>query len=130
MLGTALSTPARLVDGVTHGVQKAAVRYADASVFLHGSTIAINTLLERSGAKTALITTEGFRDVYEIGRINRPDSYNLYFRKHVPLVPRALRLEVRERLTAEGEVHVPLDEASVHAACDRLEADGAEAVAI
>ena len=130
LLGKTLSTPARLVDGVTSGVEKAGVRYADASVFLHGSTIAINTLLERSGAKTALITTEGFRDVYEIGRINRPDSYNLYFRKHVPLVPRALCFEVRERMTAEGAVHVPLDEASVLAVCERLKAERVDAVAI
>ena len=130
MLGKTLSTPARLVDGIAAGVARAGAGYAGAGAFLHGSTIAINTLLERSGAKTALLTTEGFRDIYEIGRINRPDAYNLYFRKHVPLVERALRLEVRERLTAEGEVHVPLDEASVQAACDRLEAEGVEAVAI
>jgi N-methylhydantoinase A len=130
VLGKALSTPARLVEGIAAGVGKTAVRYADARSFLHGSTIAINTLLERTGAKTALLTTEGFRDIYEIGRINRPDAYNLYFRKHVPLVERALRLEVRERVTAEGEVHIPLDETSVHAACDRLEAEGVDAVAI
>jgi N-methylhydantoinase A len=130
VLGKALSTPGRLVDGIAAGVDKAGARYADAGVFLHGSTIAINTLLERSGARTALLTTEGFRDIYEIGRINRPDAYNLYFRKHVPLVERALRLEVRERLTAEGEVYIPLDEASVHAACDRLEAARVDAVAI
>ena len=130
VLGKALSTPGRLVDGIAAGVDKAGASYADAGLFLHGSTIAINTLLERSGAKTALLTTEGFRDIYEIGRINRPDAYNLYFRKHVPLVERALRLEVRERLTAEGEVHVPLDDASVHAACDCLEREGVDAVAI
>src|SRR5689334_6089038 len=130
VLGKVLSTPARLVDGIASGVAKAGVRYADADLFLHGSTIAINTLLERNGARTALLTTEGFRDVYEIGRINRPDAYNLYFRKHVPLVERALCLEVRERMTAEGEVHIPLDEASVHAACDRIEAEGVDAVAI
>lgn len=130
LLGKALSTPARLVDGITHGVEKAAVRYADASIFLHGSTIAINTLLERSGARTALVTTEGFRDVYEIGRINRPDSYNLYFSKHVPLVPRALAFEVRERMTAEGGVHIALDEASVLEVCRRLKAEKVDAVAI
>jgi N-methylhydantoinase A len=130
VLGKALSTPGRLVDGMSAGVDKAGARYADAGAFLHGSTIAINTLLERTGARTALVTTQGFRDIYEIGRINRPDAYNLYFRKHVPLVERALRFEVRERITAEGEVHIPLDEASVHAACDRLEAERVDAVAI
>src|SRR6267143_1160844 len=130
LLGKALSTPARLVDGISNGMEKAGARFADAEAFLHGSTIAINTMLERTGAKTALLTTEGFRDVYEIGRINRPDAYNLYFRKHVPLVERALRFEVRERITAEGEIHVALDEASVHSVCDRLETAGVEAVAI
>jgi len=130
LFGKALSTPARLVDGITSGVAKAAVRYVDASIFLHGSTIAINTLLERRGAKTALITTEGFRDVYEIGRINRPDSYNLYFHKHVPLVPRARCYELRERLTAEGTVHLPLDEVSVLQVCERLKAERVDAVAI
>src|SRR6267143_5823272 len=110
LLGKALSTPARLVDGISNGMEKAGARFAGAEAFLHGSTIAINTMLERTGAKTALLTTEGFRDVYEIGRINRPDAYNLYFRKHVPLVERALRFEVRERITAEGEIHVALDE--------------------
>ena len=121
---------ARLVDGISHGVDKAGARFADAGLFLHGSTIAINTMLERSGARTALLTTEGFRDSYEIGRINRPDSYNLFFRKHVPLVERALRFEVRERITADGEVLVPLDETQVNGLCDQLEAASVEAVAI
>src|SRR3954463_12736404 len=130
LLGKTLSTPARLVDGISHGVDKARTRFADAALFLHGSTIAINTMLERTGARTALLITEGFRDTYEIGRINRPDAYNLFFKKHVPLVERALRFEVRERMTAEGEVYIPLDEASVHAVCDQLEKLDIEAVAI
>src|SRR5690349_16455947 len=130
LLGKALSTPGRLVDGITHGVDKAAVRYRDASLFLHGSTIAINTLLERNGARTALLTTKGFRDAYEIGRINRPDAYNLFFKKHVPLVERALRFEINERIMANGGVLTPLDEDSVHKACDAMIAEGIEAVAI
>src|SRR6185312_15824789 len=65
--GKALSTPNRLVEGISAGVEKAGSDYATAGLFLHGSTIAINTILERTGARTALITTEGFRDVYEIG---------------------------------------------------------------
>jgi len=130
LLGKALSTTRNLVEGISQGVDKAGTSYAEASLFLHGSTIAINTMLERTGAKTALITTEGFRDVYEIGRINRPDAYNLFFKKHVPLVERALRFEVKERMTAEGEAYIPLDEASVHAVCDKLEKLDIEAVAI
>ncbi len=108
--GKALSTPERLVDGISAGVEKAGSRYGSAGLFLHGSTIAINTMLERTGARTALIITEGFRDIYEIGRINRPDAYNLFFGKHVPLVERALRFEVKERVLADGEIDRPLDE--------------------
>src|SRR5213076_3487706 len=119
--GKALSTPHRLVEGINAGVVKAGSSYKSAGLFLHGSTIAINTILERTGAKTALLITEGFRDIYEIGRINRPDAYNLFFRKHVPLIERALRFEVKERVTAEGEVLVPLDETGVEAVCGRLE---------
>src|SRR5215207_7372702 len=128
--GKALSTPQRLVDGISSGVDKAGSDYASASLFLHGSTVAINTMLERTGARTALITTEGFRDVYEIGRINRPDAYNLYFQKHVPLIERALRFEVKERVRADGEVVTPLDEDGLAALSDKLEKLGIEATAI
>jgi N-methylhydantoinase A len=103
LLGKALSTPSHLVDGVADGVRKAGTHYQYANTFLHGSTIAINAILERSGAKAALLVTEGFRDIYEIGRVNRPDSYNLYFKKHAPLIPRAMIFEVRERITASGD---------------------------
>lgn len=129
-LGKTLSTPKHLVDGIAEGVAKAGTHFRDPEIFLHGSTVAINTLLERKGAKTALLITEGFRDVYEIGRINRPDAYNLFFKKHIPLVERSLRFEVPERLTAEGQVHKPLDEGAVHQICDELAAQGIEAVAI
>jgi N-methylhydantoinase A len=128
--GKALSTPDRLVDGISAGVEKAGSDYASANLFLHGSTIAINTILERTGARTALITTEGFRDVYEIGRINRPDAYNLYFQKHEPLVERALCFEVAERVRADGDVLVPLDEQALAALGDRIAGLGMDAVAI
>ena len=82
-LGKTLSTPQQLVDGIADCVNKAGTRFGDAEIFLHGSTIAINSLLERKGAKTALLITEGFRDIYEIGRINRPDAYNLFFKKQL-----------------------------------------------
>jgi N-methylhydantoinase A len=130
LLGKALSTPQALVEGITAGVEKAGADYASAGIFLHGSTIAINTILERTGAKTALITTEGFRDVYEIGRINRPDSYNLFFKKHEPLVERALRFEVKERVLADGEVLKPMDDAEVAALGEKIDKLGMEAVAI
>ncbi len=128
--GKALSTPHHLVEGISAGVAKAGTSYAAASLFLHGSTIAINTILERTGAKTALIITEGFRDIYEIGRINRPDAYNLFFKKHVPLVERALRFEAHERMLASGDVDIPLDETELKQLGARLARDGVEAVAI
>src|SRR6185312_8304577 len=128
--GKALSTPDRLVDGISSGVDKAGSDYGSANLFLHGSTVAINTMLERTGAKTALVTTEGFRDVYEIGRINRPDAYNLYFQKHKPLIERALCFEVRERVRADGEVYIPLDEEGLAALSHKLEKLGIEATAI
>jgi N-methylhydantoinase A len=128
--GKTLSTPQRLVDGISTGVAKAGSDYRAAGLFLHGSTVAINTILQRTGASTALIITEGFRDIYEIGRINRPDAYNLFFRKHEPLVERALRFEVNERMLADGEVDKPLDEAEIAALGRRLESLGIEACAI
>src|SRR6266581_3676103 len=128
--GKALSTPHRLVEGINAGVAKAGSSYKSAGLFLHGSTIAINTILERTGAKTALLVTEGFRDIYEIGRINRPDAYNLFFRKHEPLVERALRFEVKERVLSDGEIETPLDDAEIDALGRMLERLGVEATAI
>jgi N-methylhydantoinase A len=128
--GKALSTPQRLVDGINRGVEKAGSDYRSAGLFLHGSTVAINAILERAGAKTALLITEGFRDVYEIGRINRPDAYNLFFQKHSPLVERALRFEVKERVLSDGEVEKPLDEAEIAALGRELEKRGIESCAI
>ena len=130
VFGKTLSTPDRLIDGIADGVGKAGTAFPDAELFLHGSTVAINTMLERTGAKTALLITEGFRDIYEIGRVNRPDAYNLFFQKHEPLVERALRFEVNERLYAEGDIYKPLDEDHVRQTCARLRAEGVESVAI
>lgn len=128
--GKAISTPASLVDGIVAGVDKADAKFDQSYLFLHGATIAINTILERTGARAALLITEGFGDIYEIGRVNRPDSYNLFFRKHKPLIERALRFEVRERMFAEGEICTPLDEDQVVALADRLRELEIEAVAI
>ncbi len=130
LLGKSLSTPRQMVRGIEDGVAKAGTSFAEAGLFLHGSTVAINAMLERSGAKTALVITEGFRDVYEIGRINRPDAYNLFFKKHKPLVPREHCYEVRERTRADGTVVTPLDEARLIALADHLAAENIQAVAI
>jgi N-methylhydantoinase A len=129
-LGKTLTTPARLADGIDAGVVKAGTGVAACRLFLHGTTVAINTILERTGARCGLLTTAGFRDIYEIGRVNRPESYNLFFRKHVPLIERALRREIRERVDADGRVLLPLDDNEVRAAAAALVADGVEAIAI
>jgi N-methylhydantoinase A len=130
LLGKSLSTPRAMVQGIEAGVAKAGTKFSEAGLFLHGSTVAINTMLERTGAKTALVTTRGFRDVYEIGRINRPDAYNLFFQKHSPLVPREHCYQVTERLYADGRVCKPLDEAELHALADIFVREKIEAVAI
>jgi N-methylhydantoinase A len=129
-LGKTLTTPRRLVEGIATGVEKAASTFAAAQLFLHGTTVAINTILERNGARAALLTTQGFRDIYEIGRVNRPESYNLFFQKHVPLIERARRYEIRERVDAEGRVLIPIDEDQARAIVDDAVREGIEAVAI
>jgi N-methylhydantoinase A len=97
---------------------------------LHGSTIAINTVLERKGARTALLTTKGFRDVYAIGRSNRIEAFNLFFHRPQPLTRREMTFEIEERLNAAGAVIRPLDEHQVELIAHRLGEAGVEAVAV
>ena len=130
MLGKTLTTPQRLVTGIENGVGKAGSQFSAARLFLHGTTVAINTILERSGARCALLTTQGFRDIYEIGRVNRPESYNLFFRKHEPLIERDLRFEIMERIDAQGAVLIKLDEEQVRKVAREAVAQGAQAIAI
>src|SRR4029434_2913156 len=125
-----LTTPDDLARGIDDCLKAANVDVGGASFFVHGSTVTINAVLEHKGARTGLITTKGFRDVYEIGRGNRPEGYNLFFKRPVPLVPRDLRLEVDERLYASGEVLTALDENSAMTAIGALKAAGVESVAV
>ena len=106
-----LSTPEALQSAVMTCFEKAQVDIARLEHFIHGSTVAINAVIQKTGARTALVTTEGFTDVYEVGRTNRPDTYNLFFEKTQPLVPGTLRFGVTERMTAAGKAHTPLSEA-------------------
>src|SRR6185503_18295437 len=103
---------------------------ADVKVIIHGTTLATNALIERKGAKTALLTTEGFRDVIEIRHENRFEQYDVNIDLPPPLVPRRLRFVVPERIDARGHTVVPLDEAAVEALADRFAASGIESVAI
>jgi N-methylhydantoinase A len=97
---------------------------------LHGSTIAINTVLERKGARTALLTTKGFRDVYGIGRSNRIEAFNLFFHRPKPLTRREMTFEVDERLNAAGEVIRPLEEQQIETIARQLRERAVEAVAV
>src|ERR1700676_4081345 len=111
-----LSTPAHLVQGIIDCLHKSGLEVAAIDELIHGSTIAINTLIERKGAATGLIVTRGTRDVYIIGRGNRPEGYNLFFHRHRPLVPRHLTREIDGRVMSPGDVHHPLDPSGVAAA--------------
>lgn len=123
------STPADQSDGAMAAIAAAGVDPGDVAAFAHGMTVATNTLLERDGARTALIATEGFRDLLEIGRQDRPSLYELTLGRPAPLVPRERRFTVRERCGPEG-VRVPLDEDSLTRAVESVRGSGAEAVAV
>jgi len=125
-----LTVPADPTVGAATALHLAGCDASGIRELLHGSTIAINTVLERSGAVTALVTTEGFRDVYALGRGNRPDAFNLDFHRPRPLVPRDLTFELTERMNAAGEVLCPIDRDTVEALGRQFEALGVEAVAI
>ena len=124
------TVPADPTRGVADTLRLADCRMPQLAEVLHGTTVAINTVLERKGARTALITTRGFRDTYAIGRGNRIEAFNLFFHRAKPLIPRDLTFEVSERINAHGAVLVPLAEGEVHALAAEFAALGIEAVAV
>jgi N-methylhydantoinase A len=124
------TTPPAFEQGVVDAVAQAGLTPDSVSQFVHGTTVVINAITERRGARTGLLTTKGMRDVLEIARGNRPDIYNLRYRKPPPFVPRNLRLEVAERLNPRGEVVEEIDQAGLQAAVLELRDQGVEAVAI
>ena len=116
-----------IVRAITAG---AGIKPGDVQLIIHGTTLATNALIERKGAKTALLTTEGFRDVVEIRHENRFEQYDVNIDLPPPLVPRRLRLPIRERIDAQGGILVPLDQTSVSRALDVLAQQNIEAVAV
>lgn len=128
------STPANYADAVIRGIDELMAEQkldkSGISEVLHGCTVATNTILEYKGARTALITTRGFRDILELRRIRVPRLYEPLYVKPQPLVPRRLRFEVDERVGARGEVVTPLDIKSVMAVVEKLRAEKVEAVAV
>ncbi len=119
-----------VIEGIGLVLAQSGLKPQDIGVFIHGTTLATNALIERKGAKTAFITTEGFRDIIEQGYEKRFDHYDLMIDRPVPLVPRTLRFEVRERLSADGDVLVGLDESALESLAQRIIAEDVKAVAI
>src|SRR5216683_1492494 len=128
------STPAdyslAILECVTHLLREHLFGGESISEIVHGTTVATNAILEYAGARTALLTTSGFRDVLELRRVRAPELYNPFYRPPAPLVERMLRLEITERTAANGEELVAVDEASVERALERLRGQDIEAVAV
>ena len=126
--GKTLTTQDAPEQGVLAGValllQNAGLQPGDVGLVVHGTTLATNAIIERKGAPTALVTTQGFRDVLAMGNESRYDQYDLNIRLPEPLVPRHLRLPVPERVDATGRVLLPLDEDAVRALVPGLRAEG------
>jgi len=119
-----------ILNGVASILKQEKGKASEVNYFAHGTTVATNALIQHAGARTGLITTEGFRDLLELGRQRRPDLYDLQADKPVPLVPRDLRFEVKERTTHDGRVEAPLDLKAVAEASRKLKARGVKSVAI
>ena len=124
------TTPPNFEEGVIDVIKKSGIRPEEIEDFIHGTTTIINALTERKGAKTALITTKGFRDVLEIARCNRPDLFNMVFAKPRPFITRYLRKEVTERVAYDGTVLTPLVEEDIKAAVEYFRKEGVEAIAV
>lgn len=124
------SAPEAAVFQALSELAAAGIAAEDVALFVHGTTLAVNTLIERNGARTGLLVTKGFRDILEIRRLRLENTTDFYGEKPVPLVPRDLVVEIDERLFADGGVHRPLDEAGVREAARRLAGDGVQAIAV
>ncbi len=130
VLTTTAAPELGVIEGIRLVLEQSGLKPADVGVFIHGTTLATNALIERKGARTAFITTEGFRDILEQGYEKRFDHYDLMIDRPQPLVPRPLRFTLRERLSADGDVLIPLDESQIDALAARIVAEDAKAVAI
>src|SRR6516162_3525980 len=119
-----------VIGGVEAALNGAGVRPDNIDFIIHGTTLATNALIERKGARTALLTTRGFRDTIELGTESRFDQYDVNLVKQVPLVPRNWRIPIVERVAADGEILCPLDETSALDAISRLRTESIESVAV
>src|SRR5690606_5904937 len=124
------TVPADPTEGVATSLKLAGCDMQNLAEVLHGATIAINTVLEQKGAKTALITTRGFRAVYAIGRGNRIEAFNLFFHRPKPLIDREFRFELNERMNAAGEVLEELDESNLREILEEIRKNDIQAVSV
>ncbi len=124
------TTYGQLGDAIFDCIRKAALDASEATFIKHGTTLVINALLQRAGAKTALIATKGFRDLLEVGRGNRTQPFNLRFHREAPLIPRELRFEIDERIDGTGDVRTPLARNDLPQLAETLRSQQVEAVAI
>jgi N-methylhydantoinase A len=125
-----LSTPHDPVEAVTAGIERLGIDLSQTEFFVHGTTVGLNALVEGRGATVGLVTTSGFRDVLEIGLMDKKEMYNLFFQRTKPLVPRRRRFEVEERIDAFGEVLIPVDTAGARRVATELQAAGVDSVAV
>ena len=124
------TTPPNFEQGVMDVIKKSGIEPRSIVEFFHGTTTIINALTERKGAKTALLTTKGFRDVLELARGNRPDLFNMVFEKPVPFIPRYLRREVEERVAYDGKVITPLNRKNIQKAVEYFKKERVESIAV
>lgn len=129
-IGKSHTTPPNFEKGVINVLKESGVDIGAISRFIHGTTVIINALTEKKGAKTGLITTKGFRDVLEIARGNRPDLFNVRYQKPEPFIERYLRQEVEERLNYKGEVLTPLNKQGVEEIVKYFKKENVEAIAV
>lgn len=136
IVNKAHTTPPNFEKGVMDAVKKTKASSSgidwneEIKSFVHGTTVVINALTEKKGAKTALLTTKGFRDIYEICRGNRPDLFNLRFQKSVPVIPRYLRREVEERMDYMGNELIPLNKEDIRTWVEYFKKEGVESIAV
>lgn len=129
-VGKSNSTPPNFEQGVIDVIKKTGVDIVDIDTFIHGTTVVINAITERKGVKTGIVTTKGFKDILEIARGNRPDLFNLLYKKPSPFVSRNLRLEVDERIDYKGNIVEELDVSKINDIVSYFKKENVEAIAI
>lgn len=130
IVGKSDTTPSNFEKGIFDVIEKSNIDFKDIEMFFHGTTVVINALTEKQGVKTGLITTKGFKDIVEIARGNRPDLFNVKYKKPTPIVERHLRTEVSERLNYKGEVESELNLGEVDEILEYFKSEDVEAIAI